>query len=236
MARPPRGRGQSACRLSAEGAGLHPELDGAGKRASGSKPGAGATDSTQPLDATRELATTAGKLTYKQVSERLAADVADCLDELFDADPVSIVITPKWLRSIHRRIAGALFPEWAGRWRSTEVQVGTHLPPPPQDVPVEVQNFCLDLEERLRHIDGAQSLAELLAWVDWRFQWIHPFKDFNGRVGRILLVALAYRLSLPPVDPAAQATDAREYFSALRAADDGNLLPLQAIWLARLAG
>lgn len=240
MARPPRGRGQPARRLSTEGAGLHPELDGDGKRGGGSEPGAGATDplqqSTKPLDATRELVSAAGKLTYEEVAERLAAHVADCLDELLDADPASIAITPEWLRTIHLRIAGELFPEWAGRWRSSEVQVGTHLPPPPQDVSVHVRNFCLDLDERLRHLSGARSLAELLAWVDWRFQWIHPFKDFNGRVGRILLVALSYRLSLPPVDPATRNTDAQNYFSALRSADNGNLLPLQAIWLTRLAG
>lgn len=69
-------------------------------------------------------------------------------------------MTPDWLRSIHRRIADELFPDWAGRWRGTGVQVGTHLPPP-HDVPVHVKNFCLDLEERLRHVGGARSLADL---------------------------------------------------------------------------
>ncbi len=239
VARPPRGRGQPARSLSPEGTGIHPELDGTGKRAgrSGAPEGAaGAVGSTQPLDATRELATATGPKPYSEVAEALAENVAHCLDGLLDADPASIVITPEWLRDIHARIAGEMFPEWAGRWRSAEVQVGTHLPPPPQDVPMHVRNFCLDLDERLRHIGGAQSLAALLAWVDWRFQWIHPFKDFNGRVGRILLVALGYRLSLPPADPAAQSSDAQEYFSALRAADNGNLLPLQKIWLNRLAG
>lgn len=147
-----------------------------------------------------------------------------------------MVIDPEWLRDAHRRIAGELFPEWAGRWRDTEVQVGTHLPPAPHELPVLVKNFCLDLEERQRHVTGAQSVAGLLAWVDWRFQWIHPFKDFNGRVGRILLVALSYRLGLPPVDPAPKPTEALAYFSALRAADAGDLLPLQEIWLTRLGG
>lgn len=99
-----------------------------------------------------------------------------------------------------------------------------------------MKNFCLDLEERLRHVDDARSIAGLLAWVDWRLQWIHPFKDFNGRVGRILLVALAYRAGLPPIDPAAQGSAARRYFSAPRTADSGNLLPLQEIWLDRLSG
>lgn len=235
MARPPRGRGQPAGRVSGKGVGVHAELDGAGERTGGPRTGAGATDSTQPLDATRELASAAGALTYTEVSERLAAKVADCIDDLLDLAPTAIVVTPDWLREIHSRIASELFPDWAGRWRSTEVQVGTHLPPPPHDVSVRVRDFCLDLDERLRHIGGVQSIAELLAWVDWRFQWIHPFKDFNGRVGRILLVALAYRLGLPPVDPAAGEADRQSYFAALRSADGGDLRPLTELWLDRLS-
>ena len=114
------------------------------------------------------------------------------------------------------------------------MQVGSHFPPPAHDVPVRVADFCLDLEERLRHLVSAKSLAELLAWADWRFQWIHPFKDFNGRVGRILLITLAFRLGLPPVDPAGDPTGRAAYFAALRAADAGDLRPLTDIWLSRL--
>ncbi|MDP2155405.1 MAG: Fic family protein [Sulfuricella sp.] len=90
------------------------------------------------------------------------------------------------------------------------------------------------MEERLRHLRSAESIAELLAWTDWRFQWIHPFKDFNGRVGRILLIALAYKLALPPVDPASDESGKEVYFGALRAADVGNLVPLTDLWLNRL--
>lgn len=61
----------------------------------------------------------------------------------------------------------------------------------------------------------------------------YPFKNFNGRVGRILLVALACKLGLPPMDPAAVA-DKEGYFAALRGADTGDLIPLREIWLARL--
>ena len=235
MARQPRGRGRPAGRLSGQGDRLHTELDGAGKRAGGPRACASTADSTQPLGATRELASAAGTLTYTQVAEQLAANVADCLDELLDRDVGSIAVNAEWLRDIHRRIAGDRFPDWAGRFRTTDVQVGTHLPPSAHDVPVRIKDFCLDLDERLRHIDDARSIAALLAWVDWRFQWIHPFKDFNGRVGRILLVALAFKLGLPPVDPAASAHDKDAYFAALRAADSGDLSPLENIWLERLS-
>lgn len=234
MARPASGRGQPARRVSGEGAGLHAEFDGAGERAGGSAATASPSDSTRPLDATRSLETANGPKPYSEVAEALAENVARCLDELLEAQPDEIAVTSDWLQSVHRRIAGELFPDWAGHWRNTEVQVGTHFPPPPHDVPMHVRNFCLDLGERLRHLGDAQALAELLAWVDWRFQWIHPFKDFNGRVGRILLVALAYKLGLPPVDPAETEDRRQNYFDALRAADVGDLTALKAIWLDRL--
>lgn len=160
-------------------------------------------------------------------------NIVRCLDALLDAEPEAIAITSDWIRNIHLQLAGGLFPDWAGGFRNTDVQVGTHFPPPAHTVAVRVNDFCLDLAERLRHVSDAESIADLLAWVDWRFQWIHPFKDFNGRVGRMLLVALAYKLGLPPMDPA-DVADKEAYFAALRAADTGNLAPLREIWLSRL--
>lgn len=99
---------------------------------------------------------------------------------------------------------------------------------------VHVENFCRDLAERLQYSDGAEAITELLAWADWRFQWIHPFKDFNGRVGRILLVALCFRLGLPPVDPAADEAGQAAYFAALRHADGGDLSALKTVWIERI--
>ena len=228
------GRGERACGVPSAGDEVHAEFDGAGERA-GQSAAAGATaESTRPLDATRELATAAGALTYTEVSERIAVNIAHSLDALLEKTPEDISLTPEWICELHRSIAGELFPEWAGRFRTTEVQVGTHLPPPGHEVAIHIKNFCLDLEARLHHLHDAASIATLLAWVDWRFQWIHPFKDFNGRVGRILLVALCYKLNLPPINPAADESGKQAYFAALRAADAGDLTLLVELWLSRL--
>lgn len=236
-------RSASGCRypaggVPAEGSGVHAEYDGNGTRTGGNETSSEAAESTRPLDATRELQTSSGTLTYTAVSEHLAVNIVHCLDALFDANPDDICITSDWISNIHHQLAGELFPDWGGQFRRTEVQVGSHLPPPAHEVKVQIKNFCLDLEERQRHLDDVQSIAELLAWVDWRFQWIHPFKDFNGRVGRILLVALTYKLGLPPADPASveQGEVQRSaYFAALRRADEGDLSSLREIWLHRLA-
>ncbi len=100
--------------------------------------------------------------------------------------------------------------------------------------------FCDDLTERLRHLSpgesDAEALADFLAWVDWRFQWIHPFRDFNGRIGRVLLAALLYKLALPHVVTAPLAEDTRHvYLEALRTADAGDLGPLTQVWISRLS-
>jgi fido (protein-threonine AMPylation protein) len=236
MAGEPQRPGQPAGGVSPEDPGVHAELDGNGKRTS--QPGAsGELDSsTQPANATRELNTSDGALPYRTIAERLAVNIARWLDGLLENAQDDIHITPEWIRDVHRYIAGELFPEWAGRFRTIDVHVGTHMPPPAFEVAVQVGNFCLDLEERIRHLSGVESIATLLAWVDWRFQWIHPFKDFNGRMGRILLVALCYKLGLPPVDPTAVDDSMKAaYFDALRAADAGDLSQLTDLWLERLS-
>ncbi|MBA2658425.1 MAG: Fic family protein [Nitrosospira sp.] len=223
--------------ISPTGAEIHPEFDGAGKRTGQSRAADEAAQSTGLLDATRELATAGGPLAYSEVAECLAVSIARCLGALLENLPEDIRITPEWICDMHHRVASELFPQWAGRFRITDVQVGTHLPPPGHEIAAHIKNFCLDLEERMRHLHGAESIAALLAWADWRFQWIHPFKDFNGRTGRILLVALAYKLALPPVDPAATRESGKfAYFAALRAADAGDLTTLNDLWLDLLQG
>ncbi len=235
MASQPQRPGQPAGSLSSGDSDVHPELDGDGKRAGQPGTSGAIAQTTQPQDATRELNTATGPLPYSAVAERLAVNIAQCLDALLDYAPESIMIDSDWIRSIHQNIAGELFPDWAGSFRHTDVQVGTHMPPQGFNVPIHVSNFCLDLAERMRHVSGLESIAELLAWVDWRFQWIHPFKDFNGRVGRILLVALCYKLGLPPINPAADDEPAKAaYFNALRSADNGDLASLSGLWLERL--
>ncbi|MBI5410437.1 MAG: Fic family protein, partial [Nitrospirae bacterium] len=192
------------------------------------------------LGSTRDFETAEGALSYTQVSERLGVSLAGILQEILLTAPEQIPITPEWLCLRHQALAGDLFPEWAGRFRDVNVQVGSHTPPPFYEVPVLMRLFCDDLTERLHHTSprecGAGAIAELLAWADGRFQWIHPFKDFNGRVGRALLAAVLYKLALPHVETAPPEADARrQYLEALNAADDDNLGPLTDIWARRIA-
>jgi Fic family protein len=98
--------------------------------------------------------------------------------------------------------------------------------------------FYDDLNARLLHLnqESVANCAELLAWADWRFQWIHPFKDFNSRIGRVLLATLLYKPGLPHVETAPTGrTNRRDYLAALQSADKGERGALTEMWLRRLA-
>jgi len=99
--------------------------------------------------------------------------------------------------------------------------------------------YCDDLTARLSFAlkeKDIEKISETLAYADWRFQWIHPFRDFNGRIGRIILTAVLFKLKLPPAETASVEPEEKEkYLNALQAADKGDISMLAGIWIERLS-
>lgn len=228
--------------ISEEDTGLGGEVHGVREGTGKYEPSEGAAgsgeSSTRPVNSTGYLETAHGLMTYSEVAETLAVSVVKAIENIVSTNPDNLNISPEWVCSIHRDIAGSLFPDWAGRLRDINVLVGTHTPPPYYEVPVHIRLYCEDLSARLENvsIEEIEGVAEVLAFADWRFQWVHPFRDFNGRVGRILLSAVLFRLKLPPAETAAVKPSARAlYLEALHTADQGNLEPLTEIWEERLS-
>jgi fido (protein-threonine AMPylation protein) len=243
VAKGTRGYKLAAEGVSGEDSGLGSEVHGVREGAGKYEPTEGTPregeDSTRPLDSTRYFDTAQGIKTYSEVSEILAVSVAKAIEAIIDGIPEGIHITSEWICKIHDDIAGSLFPGWAGRFRDINVQVGSHIPPPYYEVPIHVRLYCEDLASRLASaLDSKdiEEVAETLAYADWRFQWIHPFKDFNGRAGRIVLSAVLLKLKLPPADTVAVDPEGKErYLKALHEADAGDLSYLNEIWVERLS-
>ena len=240
MEKAPQYSGEGGCgaQESSAGAGepVHGVREPAGQYGSPQDPD-GKAEGQGELGSTCEFETGEGRLSYQELSERLAVPLVAIYDEILQNRPDQIIVTSEWLCVRHKHLAGHLFPDWAGRFRDVNVQVGAHTPPPYYEVPILMRQFCDDLSARLLHLnqESVANCAELLAWADWRFQWIHPFKDFNGRIGRVLLASLLYKLTLPhvetaPADPAAR----RKYLDALQSADQGELGFLTEIWIRRV--
>lgn len=144
--------------------------------------------------------------------------------------------TPTFLKEAHKVGFRWIFPETGGKFRTVDVTVSAHKPPKFYEVPQYMEDFCRDLQERFRHLPTIDkpnffdTLVELLSWAHHRFLWIHPFQDYNGRIGRLLINMILLNLDLPPIELQVETTARRKkYVQALQAADHGNYEFLQHI-------
>jgi fido (protein-threonine AMPylation protein) len=142
------------------------------------------------------------------------------------------------LLALHAALCAELFPEQAGRYRTTAVQVGAHEAPPPHQVAARILEYARNLDARLQHLPAEPDdrWLEALAYAEGKPLCIHPFPDLNGRISRLWLLELLRRMGLPPVDIVPSDADFRQrYLSALAAADGRKWQPLQELWRERLA-
>jgi Fic family protein len=70
----------------------------------------------------------------------------------------------------------------------------------------------------------------LAAVIHNQFENIHPFRDGNGRVGRLLLINILLKHKLPPIN--IELKNRREYYTALQSYEnEGNLRPMIELML-----
>lgn len=146
-------------------------------------------------------------------------------------------VTTEIICKVHQEGFGFIFPDWAGKLRTVNVRVGSYEPPHYSQVRELVNSLCQDLNERLKHLPSSKyeerfltEVTSLLAWFQHRFVWIHPFKDYNGRVARLLTNLLALNLNLPIISIKAETGKDRErYIKALKSADNYDYSELERL-------
>ena len=90
-------------------------------------------------------------------------------------------LTPQSLLDLHRDIMVTQDHAQPGRYRTVQVVVGNHRPPPPEDVPQLMDEFFSYAAKR-----GLNAVQQA-AWAHLCFEHIHPFADGNGRTGRAII-------------------------------------------------
>jgi len=106
------------------------------------------------------------------------------------------LFTPKLVSDLHRDVMknDPDYPEKPGRLRSTVVWIGgvrdiaysTYNPAPPDKIKSTLaDNMAYTRGEDMQAL--AQSLITRMAVAHAHFEAVHPFRDGNGRVGRLLL-------------------------------------------------
>ena len=124
------------------------------------------------------------------------------------------------LVELHRRMFSETWA-WAGRFRTSDKNIGVHWPRIPERIRDLVDDVACQLE------NGTSELDELAARFHHRLVSIHPFPNGNGRHARLATDALLKEWGATPytwgsgsIDDAGEVRN--RYLAALRAADDGD--------------
>ncbi len=128
---------------------------------------------------------------------------------------------------------------WAGQYRQVNVSKGNFIFAAAGQIP----RLMADFEKGpLREFTPCRfaSLAEVvraIAVVHTELMLIHPFREGNGRVGRLLAILMALQARLPPLDfGSIKGRKRREYFAAVQAGVDRDYRPMERIFSAVIRG
>lgn len=193
--------------------------------------------STKPKSATSYKETAFGILPRLKLIPLESEGVKRALQYIINLNEEKRKITPELIKKVHWEGFGFIFPDWAGKFRVIDVTVGDYEPPHFSKIPELVKIICDDLEERLKYIpshkEGRQFLAktiELLVWFQHKIVSIHPFKDYNGRIARLLTILLSLNLGLPVLEIKADSIrDRNQYINAMKAADQNDYSKLEKL-------
>lgn len=148
----------------------------------------------------------------------------------------TIPVTPIFIQKIHEVGFKWIFPAMGGKFRAIDVIVSHHTPPKFYLIQPLITDFCQDIKIRLDHLPNIDDtefldkLIEFFAWMHHKFLWIHPFQDYNGRIGRLFINVVLLNLNLPPIELKVETTESRKkYIEALQKADKGDFKKLEKI-------
>ncbi len=133
---------------------------------------------------------------------------------------------------VHQRWLGSLY-EWAGRYRRVMISKGSLMFAAPAHIPGLMSEFEKEVLRKYTPcvFDSREEIISALAIVHTELILIHPFREGNGRLSRLLATLMALQADLPPLDFGDFAGDRQEeYFAAVRHGLDRNNVPMEKVF------
>lgn len=154
---------------------------------------------------------------------------AERLTEEYDRDHS---FTAADICAMHRLWLGSIYP-WAGCYRQVYLSKDGF----PFAAPAHIPLLMAGLEENVlcRYTPctfaARHELVEVLALVHCELLLVHPFRDGNGRIARLLAMLMALQAGLPPLDFSELAQQKRDaYLAALHCGQELEYGPLEEIF------
>ena len=132
----------------------------------------------------------------------------------------------------HKQWLGEVYP-WAGGYRQVNISKGSFVFAMAAQVPRLMQKFERDVLARYSPcaFDNQEEVLEELAVTHCELVLIHPFRDGNGRLSRLLSQLMALQAGLPLLNFSVIKGKQREaYFAAVRAGMGRDYVPMIEIF------
>jgi cell filamentation protein len=173
----------------------------------------------------------------KNIIEQLEArELMKAEQEIFSMYEQTTKFTAEDICNMHKLWLGNIYP-FAGKYRTVNMSKGDFLFAAACRIDCSMQDYqkkylskytpCMEQND--------DDLALALAIVHIEFIIIHPFREGNGRIGRMLAVLMALQAGKPPlnfnvIDQTKNLMGFQHYINAIHAGVDTDYLPMQKIF------
>lgn len=152
--------------------------------------------------------------------------------QLLDEVESDQIITVDDLCNWHRDWLGSVY-SWAGGFRSVNMQKGDFMFAVANLIPKLMADFETNYLARYTPCEGfdQDKLIEALAVCHVELIIIHPFREGNGRLARVLATIMALQAGMPPLDFTWLSEHEDEYISAIHQGHAGDYEPMKRVFL-----
>jgi cell filamentation protein len=186
----------------------------------------------EPGSRGRVLKNKLGVKRKREIDEAEAAALKTATDKVIDMYDSDHLFSAQDIRTMHKIWLGDIY-EWAGEYRQMNVSKGDfnfaaslHIPQLMtafEKGPLRAHTPC-----KFKQWD---RIIKALAEVHVELVLIHPFREGNGRVARLLAILMALQAGLPPLDfSGIVGRKKKEYIAAVQTGMERDYTPMEKIF------
>ncbi|MCD4813943.1 Fic family protein [bacterium] len=134
--------------------------------------------------------------------------------------------------NMHKMWLGSIYL-WAGKYRSVNLTKNTFAFASVRLIPKLMQEFEEEILKKYTpcNYNEKDKVAEALAIVHVELVLIHPFREGNGRLARLLADLMAMQANLPPLVFRKLSQNKPRYHRAIQAGLDRNYKPMKKLFV-----
>ncbi|HDS3817227.1 Fic/DOC family protein [Morganella morganii] len=142
----------------------------------------------------------------------------------FPAGKITVPLIKQW----HRQWLGNIY-DWAGQIRTVNISKDNFIFAPAGRIAGLLSQFEKEFLSKYTPCTGMtrEQLTEAIAVVHTEFILIHPFREGNGRLSRLIADVMAVQSGLPPLDYSCWKQHPAHYIAAIHAALNLNYEPMK---------